>query len=201
MLIHQSELISCLWAMAIRMAIYQSKGRHRLKMPNLQFTPKPCYVRTLDVWGKSAKFDVILPYSQLSGSALVGRQPLERNVSGFNDLRLRFSFNFYGAPALSPQEFAKYQQDVIVGASVQVSAPTGQYDEDKLVNLGNNRWFVKPNVGASKAWGPFALELSTGFFFFSKNDDYFGGKRLSKIRFLLRSCTPRTTLRMAFGLQ
>lgn len=138
------------------------------------------YARALDVWGKSGKFDVILPYSQLSGNAMVEGQPRERNVSGFHDPLFRFSVNLYGAPALSVEEFAAYQQGVIIGASVQVSAPLGQYDKDKLVNLGNNRWFVKPDIGISKAWGAFTLELSTGAYFFSDNDDYFGGNTLEQ---------------------
>jgi hypothetical protein len=138
------------------------------------------YARSLDVLGNSGKFDVILPYSYLSGSAMVAGQTHERKVSGLNDPRFRFSVNFYGAPALSLEEFANYQQDVIVGASLQVSAPLGQYDDDKLVNLGNNRWFVKPDIGISKAWGPVTLELSTGVTFFSENDDYFGGKTLDQ---------------------
>lgn len=138
------------------------------------------YARALDVWGKSGKIDVILPYSQLSGSAMTAGQRRERDVSGFNDPRFRFSVNFYGAPALSLQEFANYQQDLIIGASIQVSAPLGQYDENKLVNLGNNRWFVKPDIGISKAWGPFSLECSTGVFFFSSNEEYFDGKTLDQ---------------------
>ncbi|WP_319587691.1 transporter [uncultured Desulfobulbus sp.] len=138
------------------------------------------YARTLDVWGKAGKFDVILPYSDLSGTAMVANQPRERKVSGFNDPRFRYSVNFYGAPALSLQEFANYQQDLIIGASVQVSAPLGQYDNDKLVNLGNHRWSVKPDLGISKAWGPVALELSTGVTFFSTNEEYFGGKTLEQ---------------------
>jgi hypothetical protein len=138
------------------------------------------YARTLDVWGKSGKIDVIVPYSDLSGSATVAGQPRERNVSGLNDPRLRFSVNFYGAPALSLQEFTNYQQDLIIGMSIQVSAPLGQYDADKLVNLGNNRWFVKPDIGISKAWGALAIELSTGVFIFSNNTDFFGGSTLEQ---------------------
>jgi hypothetical protein len=138
------------------------------------------YARTLDVWGKSGKFDVIVPYSQLSGTAMVAGQRRERNVSGLNDPLFRFSVNFYGAPALSLQEFANYHQDVLIGASVQVSAPLGQYDKDKLVNLGNNRWSVKPGIGISKAWGALTVELSTGVTFFSNNDDYFGGTTLEQ---------------------
>jgi len=138
------------------------------------------YARTLDVWGKSGKFDVILPYSQLSGTAMVDGQPRERQVSGLNDPRFRFSVNFYGAPALSMQEFANYRQDILIGASVQVSAPVGQYDSSKLVNLGTNRWFIKPDIGISKALGPLTLELSAGVIFFTKNDDYFGGNTLEQ---------------------
>ena len=48
------------------------------------------------------------------------------------------------------------------------------------MNLGNNRWFVKPDIGISKAWGPFTLELSTGVTFFSTNDKYYGGKTLKQ---------------------
>jgi hypothetical protein len=135
------------------------------------------YARTLDVWGNSGKFDVILPYSDLSGTAMVAGAPRERNISGFNDPRCRFSVNFYGAPALSVQEFASYQQDILIGASVQISAPLGQYDKDKLVNLGNNRWYVKPDIGISKTWGDFTLEFSNGVTFFTDNDDFFGGKK------------------------
>jgi hypothetical protein len=138
------------------------------------------YARTLDVWGKSGKFDAILPYSDLSGSALFMGQTRERNVCGFHDPLFRFSVNFYGAPALSLEEFADYQQDVIIGASVQLSAPLGQYDKEKLVNLGNNRWFVKPDMGISKTWGGFTLELSAGAYFFTNNDDYLDGKTLKQ---------------------
>jgi hypothetical protein len=138
------------------------------------------YARSLDVFGKSGKFDVILPYSDLSGTAMVAGQPRERNIDGFNDPRFRYSVNFYGAPAMSVQEFSSYKQDLIVGASIQVSPPLGQYDPEKLINLGNNRWYVKPDIGISKAWGPVVLEFSNGVTFFSDNDDFFGGKTLEQ---------------------
>lgn len=133
------------------------------------------YARSLDVWGKSGKFDLIVPYTELSGNAMVNGQPRERNVSGFNDPRARFSVNFYGAPALSLEDFANYKQDLLIGASVQVSAPLGQYDKDRLVNLGTNRWFVKPDVGISRQWGDVTLELATGAMIFSDNEDYSNG--------------------------
>ena len=134
------------------------------------------YARSFEVGGQSGKFDLIVPYGWVSGTAEFAGQPREREVSGFGDPKLRFSLNFYGAPALSLPDFASYRQDLIVGASVQVSVPSGQYDADKLVNIGTNRWFVKPEIGFSNAWGPWTLELATAATFFADNDDFLGGK-------------------------
>jgi hypothetical protein len=138
------------------------------------------YARTLDVWGASGKFDVIVPYADLSGTARVGGKPRERNITGFVDPRFRFSVNFLGAPVLSMEEFATYQPDLLMGASVQVSAPLGQYDSTKLVNLGANRWYIKPDIGISKTWGALTLELSAGVTFYTINDEYYGGKTLQQ---------------------
>lgn len=138
-------------------------------------TAVTAYARSLGVLGMSAKVDAILPYSWLSGDATFAGQPREREVSGFNDPRFRFTLNFYGAPALTMEEFASYEQDIIVGASLQVSVPLGQYDSSKLINLGTNRWFIKPELGISKAWGPLTLEIAPSVTFYTKNDDFLNG--------------------------
>ena len=138
------------------------------------------YARVLDTWGRSSKFDVVVPYASLSGSADFLGVRRERDVDGFADPRLRYSINLYGAPALSLPEFAQYRQDLIVGASVQVSLPAGQYDGDRLVNIGTNRAFVRVELGLSKAWGPWTLELAAPVTFFEDNDDFFGGQRLEQ---------------------
>ena len=114
---------------------------------------------------------------------MVDGEPRERDVSGFHDPRFRLSVNFYGAPALSLEEFANYKQDLLIGASVQISAPFGEYDYDKLVNLGNHRWFLKPDMGISKAWGAFTLEVSTGVFFLPIMTTFSAARRLSRTRF------------------
>jgi hypothetical protein len=138
------------------------------------------YVRGIDLWGSSGKFDIIAPYSHLSGTALVAGQPRERVVSGAGDPRFRLSVNFYGAPALTLPEYPAYKQDLVIGASVQVTAPWGQYDPSKAVNLGTHRWSIKPDVGFSKAFAPFTIDLTAGVTLFSRNDDYFGGQSLDQ---------------------
>ena len=152
-----------------------------LKDPNLKMdSALVAYARTLNMWGIPGKIDVIIPASDLSGTASVGGQPKERKISGLLDPRLRVSTIFYGAPVLTVQEFPNWQQKLLIGASIQVSAPLGQYDPSKLVNLGNNRWFVKPDIGISQAWGDLTLELSTGVMMYSDNTDYYGNKKLEQ---------------------
>ncbi|MGZ5055452.1 MAG: transporter [Methylobacter sp.] len=142
--------------------------------------PILAYSRSLDVYGMSGKVDIIVSTASLSGTAKVLGQPQERNVSGFADPMARFYANFFGAPALSAKEFATYQQDVIVGASLTVQAPGGQYDPNKLVNLGNNRWAFKPEVGLSKAWGSLTAELAGGVYFYTDNNQPFRGQNLQQ---------------------
>lgn len=142
--------------------------------------PVLAYARSLDLGGRSGKLDVILPHSQLSGTADVAGLPVARNVSGLGDPRIRLSVNFLGAPALSLKEFGSYRPDVIAGASLQVTAPLGQYDADKLVNIGSNRWSFKSEVGFSKTWAPLTLELAAAATVYTDNTDFFGGKTRSQ---------------------
>jgi len=138
------------------------------------------YAHVFDFLGKSGKFDAIVPYTWLSGTAEHLGQPIQRTVDGFGNSLYRLSINLYGAPALTLKEFASYEQDVIVGASLQVGAPWSQYDPTKVVNLGTNRWSFKPEVGISKARGPWTLEFTAAATFFTDNDDFYGGHTRSQ---------------------
>ncbi|WP_296698235.1 transporter [Thiocapsa sp. UBA6158] len=133
------------------------------------------YARVLDLWGQSGKVDVIVPYSWLSGTAVSAGQPIERIVDGFADPRFRLSVNLLGAPALTLEEFRDYKQDLIVGASLQVSAPWGQYDNSRVVNLGTNRGWFKPEIGVSKAVGPWTFELAGAVTLYTDNQDFMNG--------------------------
>lgn len=134
------------------------------------------YARSLDVYGKSAKFDVVLPYASAVGTATAIGQSREREIAGLADPKFDFSVNFFGAPAISIQKFPGYQQNTIVGAHIEVTAPGGQYDADKLLNLGTNRWSIKPELGISKRVGPLTFELASGVRFYTDNNDFFGDK-------------------------
>jgi hypothetical protein len=138
------------------------------------------YARSIKVGPMSGKVDVILPYGWLSGSAEFDGQTVTRDVSGLADPRIRMSFNFIGAPSLPLSGFKDYKQNFVAGASLQIFLPLGQYDPSKLVNLGTNRFTIKPELGMSKALGPMQLELTGGIAFHTVNNDFYNGKTRSQ---------------------
>ena len=138
------------------------------------------YARSIKVGQMSGKVDMILPYAWLSGTADFQGEQASREVSGLGDARVRMSVNFLGAPALPLSGFKDYKQDLVVGASLQIYLPVGQYDPDRLVNIGTNRFSFKPELGLSKTMGHIQLELTAGATFYTVNNDFFQGKTMSQ---------------------
>ena len=134
------------------------------------------FATTFGAFGQSGQFGLIVPYASLAAKGLVSGLPHARYVDGFADTAFRLSMNFVGAPALTAAEFKNYRQDFIFGMSLRVTAPLSQYDGEKLVNIGTNRWSLKPEIGFSKAFGPWTVELAPGVTFYTDNRDFFGGK-------------------------
>jgi len=133
------------------------------------------YVRTLNVLGLSAKLDAQAPVSWGSFEGEVTGEQRVRSLTGLADPRIRFAVNLLGAPALSLPEFVKYRQRTILGASVQVVVPLGQYDPERLINLGANRWAFRPEVAVGQALRRWNFELAGGVWLFTGNGEFFGG--------------------------
>jgi len=139
------------------------------------------YSRALKAWGQSGILNLVLPYAQVSANGDVFGQPRSRSISGPGDPALRASMNFYGAPALSQREFAAYQQQTIVGASLLITAPLGQYDPSKLVNIGTHRWSFKPELGLSVASGRhWTFEAEAGATVYTDSDNFLNGRTRSQ---------------------
>ena len=120
-------------------------------------------------FGRSANFTASLPYGvgTFHGELLQQHRQIYR--SGLMDFTARFSVNLMGGPAMKPREFAKWKQKVLLGASLRVTAPTGQYDPTKIVNWGLNRWAFKPEFGYSERWGNWVLDAYAGVWFYTTN--------------------------------
>jgi len=142
-------------------------------------TPSLGVARSFNLAGKSAQAFVALPYSwaQVSGIALGEEREVSR--SGLSDMRLRLAVLLHGAPATSIREFAKVQRRTILGTSLTVVAPAGQFYPEYLINLGSNRWAFKPEFAVSKPMGErWLLDAYAGVWLFTDNSSFFPGTSL-----------------------
>jgi hypothetical protein len=130
---------------------------------------------SFDVLGRTASLTVAAPYGYGDFRGTVADVPRNAERSGGLDLSARFSVNLIGGPAMLPAEFARWHQDVLLGVSLEVVAPSGQYDPTRLVNFGTNRWGFKPEIGYSERWGRWVLDGYAGMWFFTQNGQYYPG--------------------------
>lgn len=126
----------------------------------------------------SAQFS--LPYADGLTEGVIENEFRQRKTSGLTDARVRITVNLRGAPTMDAADFQALRNDpkTIIGASLLVQAPTGDYDGDRLINLGTNRWAIKPAIGMivplHRTW---LFELEVGAWFFADNDDFLGETR------------------------
>lgn len=138
------------------------------------------YVRTIDFFGLSGKIDVIVPYAKGDWTGLLEGRDTSTARLGFGDPRIRLSFNFSGAPALTLSEFKNFKQEEVFGAALQIFAPLGQYDPTKLINIGSNRWTFRPQIGFSKTFERWIIEAYLSGWFFTANNSFFNGNSLTQ---------------------
>ncbi|HSE41399.1 MAG TPA: transporter, partial [Acidobacteriota bacterium] len=127
------------------------------------------YYHTFDFFGRFANVSVGVPYA---AGHLNGRvEGISREIyrSGLGDIRTRFAMSLKGTPAMTMAEFIKHHRKTNIGVSLVVSAPTGQYDPKKVINVGQNRWAFKPEVGLSKFYKKWQMDVYGGVWFFSAN--------------------------------
>ncbi|HTT20130.1 MAG TPA: transporter [Candidatus Sulfotelmatobacter sp.] len=138
--------------------------------------PIASYYRSLAFFGRSANLTIAVPYGEGDFRGTVVDVPRFAHRSGSLDAVVRFSVNLIGGPAMQPGEFLKWRQTVLLGASLTVVAPTGQYDPTRLINWGSNRWGFKPEIGYSQRWDHWVLDGYGGVWFFTTNPEYYPGE-------------------------
>jgi hypothetical protein len=130
------------------------------------------YYHSFDFFGRSANVVASLPYGIGNFNGTVAGAGANLYRSGLIDSVFRLSVNLKGGPAMPAREFVKWNQKVLLGASIKILAPTGQYDPTKLINWGTNRWSFKPEFGYSQRWKTLQLDGYAGVWFFTTNSDF-----------------------------
>lgn len=141
--------------------------------------PIVTYYHALNFFGRSANFAVTLPYLAGTISGTVNSARINAYRSGLMDSIYRFSVNLKGGPAMEVDEFRRWQQKTLIGASVKVSAPTGQYDPTRLINPGGNRWVCKTEIGFSRRRDHWIVDAYGGVWLFTTNHDFFSRNQYS----------------------
>ena len=142
------------------------------------------YIRTFELFDKSARIDIGQGYQKGDWTGLVDGVPASASRSGWADTMARFAINLYGAPPLSGKEYGAYRSkanvETIVGMALVVRFPTGDYMDDKLINLGKNRFTFRPQLGATHTRGKWTAEVTADLAFFTENDEFFNGNTLEQ---------------------
>ena len=149
------------------------------------------YGRSVDLAGRSSTLLVALPIINGHLEGLYLGEPAVADRFGTGDIRIRVGVNLYGSPARRMPEFATAGQARLnIGASIMVVAPTGQYDPQRIVNLGSNRWAFKPEAAIIRNIGPWMFEIYGGAWLFTDNTDYVNGQ--------VRSQKPLVSMQFSF---
>ncbi len=139
------------------------------------------YLQSFELAGRTANFIFELPYTWgYSEGETVETQYIGREFEGIGDVAATISVNLMGAPAMSVDEFLLFRQapQPILGASLRVVAPTGEYDSEYVINPGSNRWAAKAELGYIHPFNlRWLLELELGTWVFQDNDDFVHGPK------------------------
>lgn len=141
---------------------------------------------TFALWDRLASAALVVPYIDGTATGLVNGIPDRVDREGTSDLRLRLTLSLLPGSAQSVADFMRAAPDRTLGVSLVVNAPSGEYFDDKLVNLGTNRWALRPEFGGSRRFGRWNLDGSLGVWLYGDNDEFLGNKE--------RSQEPVTTL-------
>jgi len=140
------------------------------------------YIRTFELLEKSARIGFFQRFQKGRWSGLIDGVQRSTERTGLADSVVRFAVNLCGAPPLEGKEYAAYRAktdvETIVGTALVVHFPTGEYEDDKFINLGTNRLTFRPQIGVVHTRGKWSAELTGAAWIYTDNNDFYNGNKL-----------------------
>lgn len=137
------------------------------------------YIRSFGMFRKSARIDFSLPYVAGRWEGTVDGEFVKFRRRGRGDARMRLSVLLYGGPAETPQEFAvSKKSNPVVGAALAVTMPTGKYNSGRLIDMGANRWILRPQLGVTHSRGKWTGELTGSVYLYADNGRFWQNTEL-----------------------
>lgn len=142
------------------------------------------YIRTFELFDRSGRIDFTQGHQEGKWRGLLDGVPASATRNGMSDSFVRLAINLYGGPPLRGKEYGAYRAskniETLVGMALAVRLPTGDYMDDKLINLGQNRYAFRPQVGVIHTRGKWSAELTNEVAFYTNNNDFFNGNKLEQ---------------------
>ena len=133
------------------------------------------YTRYFGLLHRLTWVEAALPVAGLGGS--VTGTNIQGSTTGAGDSSYSLAMLLKGGPALSATEFKDYKPTAIFGGSFTVTAPTGSYHSDKILNLGSDRWGFKPEIALTLPFGReqvWEFDAYANISFYTDNTSYRG---------------------------
>ena len=135
------------------------------------------FVRTFGIANKSARIDVTVPWHNMRWSGLLDGVPATVSRVGMADPWVRLSVILAGAPV---DGAPTKSSNTVFGAALAVGLPLGEYLQEKLLNLGQNRVVIRPQLGVLHTRGKWSYELTGSTFLYGDNDDFLVDSKLEQ---------------------
>ena len=127
------------------------------------------------------QFDTTITPPEFLPPGVVPGATFSQSASGYADPSVQLDVNLFGTPKL-PAIFSymNYEPTWTLDAAFMLGVPLGQYDADKVVNLGLNRFYGRLAFPFKYHFGVFSrgymssLEIVPSIWIFTENDDFMG---------------------------
>jgi hypothetical protein len=139
------------------------------------------YVTSFKLFNKLARFDFTIPVATGKWEGLLNGEQTKLTREGLLDPKVRLSINLIGTPPSNAKEMKNYltnkKSNTVVGAAIAISLPLGEYYSEKLINLGENRFSIRPQIGVVHTDGNWSYELTGSVFIYTDNDNFYKNQR------------------------
>jgi hypothetical protein len=168
------------------------------------------YGRQINLFGQSAMVSASILGGDITSE--IGLDPddpsvrVRQTANGFGDASLGLTVNLFGAPNIANfYDMTNYEPKLTVDLSTLLAIPTGEYEADNMVNIGQNRWAGRIGLPVVFYFGSYAplyrtsLEIVPSVMIFGENDDYLGQKLENDPLLQLEAHLTRDFTRTLFG--
>ena len=129
------------------------------------------------------EFDTSITPPEFLPPGVVPGSSFSQSASGYADPSVQLDVNLFGtSPINAIFDYLNYEPTWTLDAAFMLGVPLGQYDDDKVANLGLNRFYGRvafPFKYHFRVFSPgymSSLEVVPSVWLFTENDDFLGQK-------------------------